>query len=72
MEQLRTELQLERERRDNALYADYQRMTSVAGVAKTAVNNALMKKYNIHSPATIYTICNRVEAKRKEARHEVD
>ena len=69
---LKTPYQIERERRDKALYADYQKMTSVEGTAKTAVIEALMKKYNIHSPATIYIICNRVEAQRKEARHEVD
>lgn len=68
---LKTPYQIERERRDKALYADYQKMTSVEGTAKTAVIEALMKKYNIHSPATIYIICNRVEAQRNN-NHEVD
>lgn len=71
MEQLRTQCQIERERRNKALYADYQKMTSVEGTAITAVREALMKKYNIHSPATIYNICKRVEAQRNN-NHEVD
>ena len=66
MTQLRTQCQIERDRRDKALYADYVAMTSVEGSAKTVVVDALMKKYNIHSPATIYVIRDRVEAAMKK------
>lgn len=69
--ELKTPYQIEREKRDNALYADYIKMASVEGAAKTAIVQALMEKYNIHSPATIYIICNRVEAQRNN-NHEVD
>ena len=66
MTRLKTDCQIERERRDAALYADYCEMTSVEGTAKTVVINELMKKYNIHSAATIYTICDRVESRMKK------
>ena len=66
MTQLRTPLQIERERRDKAIYADYIAMNAVEGTAKSAVIAELMKKYNIHSPATIYVIRDRVEAQMKK------
>ena len=66
MTQLRTQCQIERDRRDKAIYADYVAMTSVEGAAKTAVIAELMRKYNIHSPGTIYVIRDRVEAAMKK------
>lgn len=64
----KTEFQLEREKRDRAIYDEYNQLISVEGQSKTLVNDHLMKKYGIHSAGTIYTIRARVEAQlRKEA-----
>lgn len=56
----KTDCQLERERRDRAIYDEYNDLTSVQGQSKTQVNEYLMKKYGIHSAGTIYTIRARV------------
>lgn len=61
MEVLKTELQLEREQRDMAIYSDYEQMMSVPGQSATEVAKLLMKKYKIHSLGTIYVIRKRVE-----------
>lgn len=64
----RTELQQEREKRDMAVYNEYNQLMSVEGQSLTEVNRFLMKKYNIHSQATIYAIRKRCEAKERSAK----
>lgn len=65
MEALKTDYQLEKERREEELYADFVTMMSVPGSRKTKVTKELMKKYGIHSPSTIYFIRKRMEAKER-------
>lgn len=57
----KTECQKEREKRDLAIYNEYNEMTSVDGQSKTLVVQHLMKKYGVHSQGTIYVIRRRVE-----------
>lgn len=66
METLRTDLQKEREKRDMAIYSDYEEMMSVEGQSATEVAKFLMKKYGIHSLSTVYVIRKRVEDKLKK------
>lgn len=60
MEVLKTELQREREKRDFAIFSDYEKMMAAEGQSATEVCKFLMNKYRIHSASTIYTIRNRV------------
>ena len=60
MEVLKTELQKEREKRDLAIYSDYESMMAVPGQSSIEVTKVLMKKYNIYSIGTIYQIRKRV------------
>ena len=62
----KTQCQLERETRDLAIYNEYNELTSLEGQSKTLVMEHLMKKYNIHSIGTIYTIRSRVEKRLKK------
>ena len=64
-EVLRTTLQQEREQRDLAIYSDWEKLMSVPGQSATEVGRLLMRKYNIYSLGTIYTIRKRVAAKLK-------
>ncbi len=57
---LKTECAEAREARDLAVYNDWCAMTSIEGQSKTRVTEFLMQKYDIHSPATIYVIRQRV------------
>lgn len=61
----KTECQAEREKRDLAIYTEYQELVSVEGQSRTLVVEHLMKKYNIHSAGTVYAIRHRVEARLK-------
>lgn len=61
----KTPCQEEREARDLAIYNEYIEMTSVDGQSKTLVIEHLMKKYGIHSQATVYVIRRRVEERLK-------
>lgn len=63
----KTPCQAEREARDLAIYNEYQELTSVEGQSKLLVTEHLMKKYNIHSQATIYVIRERVEKRLAQA-----
>lgn len=63
---LRTPLQTEREARDLAIYREYKELVDGQGASKTVVTELLMKKYGIHSQATIYVIRRRVEKRLKE------
>lgn len=58
---LKTEYQKEREKRDLAIYNEYNDMMSVEGQRSTLVTEHLMKKYGVHSQGTIYVIRRRVE-----------
>lgn len=62
----KTDCQKEREKRDLAIYNEYNEMMSVDGQSRTLVTQHLMKKYGIHSQGTIYVIRRRVEAKIKQ------
>lgn len=66
---LKTDCQIEREKRDKAIYDEWNILTSIEGQSRTRVNEYLMKKYNIHSVGTIYQIRARVERalKKEEA-----
>lgn len=63
----KTECQIEREKRDLAIYNEYDELMAVKGQSRTLVTEHLMKKYGIHSAGTIYVIRRRVEARLKEA-----
>lgn len=58
---LRTPCQTEREARDLAIYNEYNTLMETEGQSKVMAKDFLMKKYNIHSPGTIYVILKRVE-----------
>lgn len=66
----KTECQAEREKRDLAIYNEYNELVSVEGQSRTLVTEHLMKKYGIHSSGTIYVIRKRVEERlnRKEGK----
>ena len=57
----KTDCQKEREKRDLAIYNEYNEMVSVDGQSRTLVTQHLMKKYGVHSQGTIYVIRRRVE-----------
>lgn len=65
----KTDCQKEREKRDLAIYNEYNEMMSVNGQSRTLVTQHLMKKYGVHSQGTIYVIRRRVEEmlKKQEA-----
>lgn len=65
----KTDCQKEREKRDLAIYNEYNEMMSVDGQSRTLVTQHLMKKYGVHSQGTIYVIRRRVEEmlKKQEA-----
>ena len=54
-----------REKRDIAIYTEYNSLVAVKGQSKTEVNKYLMKKYGIESEGTIYVIRKRVEKRLK-------
>lgn len=62
----KTPCQKEREKRDRAIYDEYNKLVSVEGQSKTLVTEYLMSKYKIHSAGTIYVIRQRVEAQLKK------
>lgn len=62
----KTDCQMEREKRDRAIYDEYNSLTAIEGQSRTRVNEYLMKKYGIHSVGTIYQIRARVERTLKE------
>lgn len=62
----KTPCQKEREKRDRAIYDEYNKLVSVEGQSKTLVTEYLMSKYKIHSAGTIYVIRQRVKAQLKK------
>lgn len=67
---LKTKWAEARASRDLAIYNDWCALTSIEGQSKTRVNEFLMQKYGLHSPATIYVIRKRVEKRLSEYRKE--
>lgn len=63
MTTFKTDFQREKEARDMQIYEEYIMLISEPGAAATKVQEFLMKKYNIHSPSTLWAIRKRVEAK---------
>lgn len=63
MTHFKTDYQLEKEAKDKQIYDEYVALSSEPGAAITKVNEYLMKKYNIHSPSTLWSIRKRVEKK---------
>ena len=61
--QFKTQHQIEKEAREDALYADYLELTSDAERSKTIINNMLMKKYKIYGVSTIYAMVRRARAR---------
>ena len=59
----KTECQAEREKRDLAIYDEWNKLVAVEGQSRTLVTEHLMKKY--HSGGTIYVIRKRVEKRLK-------
>ena len=66
MTTIKTDFQREKEARDKQIYDEYVALTSEPGTAATKVQEFLMKKYNIHSPSTLWAIRKRVEAKMRK------
>lgn len=66
MTSFKTDFQREKEARDKQIYEEYITLTSEPGTAATKVVEFLMKKYNIHSPSTLWAIRKRVEAKMRK------
>lgn len=62
----KTDCQQYREKRDKAIYNDYEKLMAVPEQSRTEVVNFLMKKYNVHSRGTIYVIRKRVEEQLKQ------
>lgn len=60
---LKTEFQLEREKRERLIYDEFVALASEQGTAVTKVTELLMKKYGIHSPSTLWAIRRRVESR---------
>lgn len=62
----KTQYAEEREARNLAIYKEWCAMTSVKGQSKTRVTEYLMKKYGIHSPATLWSIRKRMAGNLKK------
>ena len=56
-----TGLQEAREKRDLAIYNEYNALSQIEGQSLTQINKYLMEKYDIHATGTIYVIRKRVE-----------
>jgi hypothetical protein len=66
MTSFKTDYQREKEVRDKQIYEEYIMLTADPDTAATKVQEYLMKKYNIHSPSTLWAIRKRVEAKMRK------
>lgn len=67
MRNVKTAYTAEKEKRDRAIYREYCEIMSTPGAASTYVTAYLMKKYNIHSPATIWSIRRRMEQQERSS-----
>lgn len=57
---LKTPLQREREKRDVAIYTEYEKMAAVPGQSKTEVVSYIANKYGLHTRSAVYVIRKRV------------
>lgn len=60
-EDFKTEHQRKREERENAIYAEYMALTADQNKSKMAINEYLMKKYEIYGASTLYAIVRRAK-----------
>nr|DAL65644.1 MAG TPA_asm: helix-turn-helix domain protein [Caudoviricetes sp.] len=58
---LRTEFQQKKERKYKKLYDEFILLSSEEGASITEITKLLMRKYNIHSPSTIWKIRKQFE-----------
>jgi len=58
---MKTSYRKQKEARDKAVHALYTQLISQPGAMKTAVEQAVMRKFKIHARSTIWEICQRVE-----------
>jgi hypothetical protein len=63
---LKTEYKIKKDAKDMAILNDYNKMIEAPGAMATAVDDALMKKYNLHSRSSIWTARKRAEKQIKE------
>lgn len=61
---LKTKRQIDRKKRDTAIYNEYNELVKISGASRMAIVNHLMKKYNIYGTSTVYAIINRVSGKK--------
>lgn len=64
--ELVTRYRIEKDRKDEQVLKDWERMTSVPGAMRTMVIGKLMRKYNIHSRSGVYACINRATKRRAE------
>lgn len=65
-----TDLQAERASRDLAIFNEYNALVAVEGQSRTEVNKYLMRKYDLHSTGTVYTIIKRVKERINHQKQE--
>lgn len=61
--QFKTQCQIEKEAKEDALLADYLELISDATKSKTKINELLMEKYKIYGISTIYAMVRRAKAR---------
>ena len=61
--QFKTQHQIEKEAKEDALYKDYLDLTSDKERSKTVINGMLMAKYKIYGVSTIYAMVRRAKAR---------
>lgn len=59
--EFKTEHQRKKEAREDALYAEYVELTSDPAKSKMAINEYLMKKYDVYGVATLYNMVRRAK-----------
>ena len=57
----KTEHQRKKEAKEDALYAEYVELTSDPAKSKMAINEYLMKKYDVYGVATLYNMVRRAK-----------
>lgn len=57
----KTEHQRKKEAKEDALYAEYVELTSDSAKSKMAINEYLMKKYDVYGVATLYNMVRRAK-----------
>ena len=64
---VKTKFRIEKDAKDLAVYTDWKELISKKGAMASAVDEYLMKKYNIHSRSTIWFIRQRVEKRLRDS-----